>query len=103
MTHNSIFSATLGLSPPWRVTSVTFAQEEKRLDIMVEFSPGDNLNCPDCGAEPEHFFTETETWHHDNFLRYSTFLHARVPNHRCCTVLPVARPWARAGSKFGKL
>ncbi len=33
-----LFQAALGLSDPWRVTSVEFDRERERLDLRVEFA-----------------------------------------------------------------
>lgn len=99
-----IFSSTLGLSFPWQISDVSFAKEERRLDITVDFMDNDLLPCPCCGAERNSCQQETETWYHDSFFRYATYLHARVPHIMCCdTIIPVERPWAREGSKFALL
>jgi len=104
MEQLAIFSGTLGLSPPWQVTSVSFARESNRLDITVHYEQANSLTCPVCGAPGAicPFESETETWFHEDFLNYATYLHARVPRLSCsCGDLP--RPWCRAGSKFSKL
>ena len=101
----TIFSATLGLFHPWRVISVTFAKEEKRLDIDIDVSRGSTFVCAACGAEMETCEIQNETWYHQDFFSYETYLHARVPLVECCCcgVLPAERPWSRAGSKFIQL
>ncbi|TLM69010.1 MAG: transposase [Deltaproteobacteria bacterium] len=102
----SIFSATLGLSPPWQVTAVTFAKDGKRLDITVSFETGGTCRCPRCGAagRPCYAATNDETWFHRDFFRYATYLHTRVPQISCCCGRhPVDRPWARSGSMFVKI
>jgi transposase len=106
MEQLSIFSATLGLSPPWQVTSVSFEKESNRLDIRVEFTPGCSLTCPVCGRH-EHVSAaeeDTEVWYHADFFRYAAYLHARIPQLACaCGALPLERPWCRAGSRFARV
>lgn len=97
----SIFASTLGICHPWQVTAVSFA-EDNRLDITVNFAPDGIMNCPLCGKDDNPSVIKAETWYHDNFFHYKTFLHARVPHIECarCGILSVERPWSRAGSKF---
>ena len=100
----TIFASTLGLSLPWEVQAVSFAKEEKRLDITVDIASKTFLACPACGSAGNHCLTRLETWHHGSFLDYATYLHARVPQVECCgAVIPVERPWSRQGSKFALL
>jgi hypothetical protein len=100
MEQLAIFSGTLGLAPPWYVTSVRFAKDSNRLEIKVEYAAVLPFTCPICGteafpaAEPLR-----ETWYHENFFNYATHLHALVPRMACCGgTLP--RPWCRTGSRF---
>jgi hypothetical protein len=104
MEQTSIFSATLGLSHPWLVTTVSFVNEEKRLDITIDFAQGSIFTCPNCGSNENPCYLKTETWYHNDFFRYETYLYANVPHIECCgEIIPVERPWSRAGSKFALL
>lgn len=102
MNDAAIFAATLGLSNPWRITSVSFAKDAKRMDITVEFAGGSVLSCPVCGNEGNTVCMATECWYHDDFFRYKTYLHANVPCLKCscCGEVQPERPWSRKGSKF---
>jgi hypothetical protein len=103
MEQLALFSGTLGLAPPWYVTSVTFARDASRLDISVEYGQLAPVSCPFCGEQAVSYTeAESETWFHANFFDYATYLHARVPRLPCCCrTLP--RPWCRAGSRFARL
>ena len=99
----TIISATLGLSPPWRVTQVDFSKGSSRLDISVEIVTGNPVTCPVCRVQGAicYLDTEIETWRHNDYFHYTTYLHARVPHLACsCGVAPVELPWCRAGSGF---
>lgn len=100
----TLFAVALGITPPWEVVGVEFSQENKRLDIKIDFIRGSTFSCPVCdAAAPVHDTTE-KTWRHLNFFQYETYLTARVPRVRCpnsnCGVKQVQVPWARAGSGF---
>jgi transposase len=100
----AIFASTLGLSLPWQITSVSFAKDEKRLDICIDFLDVTSPPCPNCGCGGAPCRKETETWYHSNFFHYETYLHAQVPHTECCdSIIPVERPWSRKGSKFSLL
>lgn len=97
-------SATLGLSAPWQVNSVTVSAEGKRLDIVVSHEYFNSKACPWCGVERDRCKVITEIWYHHDFFRFTTYLHTRVPCVYCCDLIqPIERPWARAGSKFVRL
>lgn len=101
MNQLTLFSSTLGLVHPWQVTSVAFAEGDKRIDITVDYDYLCDVCCPLCGAGGRVCATEAETWFHDDYLCYATYLHANVPRVECCgTLIPVERPWSRSGSKF---
>ena len=104
MDHPAIFSATLGLSHPWHIVSVSFASEGSRMDIGLDFYPGNLFICPHCGASRTPCSFEEEVWFHEDFFRHPTYLHACVPRIECCQgVMATERPWSRAGSKFVRL
>jgi transposase len=98
-----LFQAALGLSEPWRVTSVEFDPERKRLDLRVDFAKGARFPCPECeraGCAVKD--TEEKTWRHLDFFEHQAFLTARVPRVECPEhkVRLVAVPWARERSGF---
>ena len=100
-----MFSAALGLAPPWRVTSVEFDKEAGRLKIRLDFPRGSRFACPEpeCSnaACPVHD-TIDKTWRHLDFFEHQAFLVARVPRVGCAQhgVHLVAVPWARPASGF---
>jgi hypothetical protein len=54
----SLFTAALGLLPPWQVLDIQFDPEKGRIDFQVGFSSGAKFVCPECG--------EAEQGVHDN-------------------------------------
>ncbi len=72
------------------------------MNIMVDYVHGGFWSCPACGQTIRLADTDQEIWHHGNFFRHDTYLHARVPRFECvaCGIHTVDRPWSRAGSLF---
>ena len=104
MNPESLFGLALGIAPPWEVVGVEFSQENKRLDIKIDFNKGATFACPVCEtSSPVHDTTE-KSWRHLNFFQYEAYLTARVPRVKCpntdCGVKQVPVPWARPGSGF---
>jgi transposase len=98
-----LFQAALGLSDPWKVTSVEFDREAKRLDLRVDFPKGATFSCPECDRSGlKAHDTEEKTWRHLDFFQHQAYLTARVPRVECPEhkVRLVALPWARPRSGF---
>lgn len=102
MNLSQIVAAALGLPSPWQVSNVAVADQGRRLDITVICDFPTGSGCPECGAAGPCRTTVAETWHHHDFLRYSTYLHTLVPRFdcRCSGNRSPQRPWDRPGSKF---
>lgn len=104
MDYPAIFSATLGLHHPWHIVSVTFGRDERRMDIRLDVFLGNLFTCPCCGKPTPPCGYEEETWFHEDFFGYATYLNARVPQLQCDTgILAADRPWSRTGSRFSRL
>jgi len=107
MDQASLFTAALGLQPPWEVVDVRFSEPARRIDFEVAFEQGARFVCPSCGAEaqPAHDTLERE-WRHLNFFQFEAYIHARIPRVRCdhCgKTTQVAVPWARPQAGFTQL
>ena len=104
MDQETLFAAALGIASPWKVTSVSFSVEMKRLDINIDFPRGSVFPCPVCGKEVKAYDTKEEEWRHLNFFQYEAYLHARAPRVQCptegCGIKKIEVPWARPGAGF---
>ena len=88
---------------PWGVVSYEFDSDKGRLDLELDFPPGQTFVCPECNTEGcKVYDTDKKSWRHLNFFQYEAYLHARVPRIDCrkCGVKLVRVPWARPGSGF---
>jgi transposase len=129
MVEQELFTAALGLVPPWRVARSEFTksdepqsgtgakaapardavagpvQDSGQLDLFLQFPRGARFACPQPGCDerecPVHD-TEDKTWRHLNFFQYKAYLHAKVPRVRCPEhgVRMVTVSWARPESGF---
>ncbi len=107
MNSESLFTAALGLIPPWQVLDIQFDPEKGRIDFKVGFSSGAKFPCPECGETEQRVHdTRARTWRHLNFFQYQAFIHADLPRIRCAgcgKTKQVPVPWARPGSGFSLL
>jgi len=97
-----LFTLALGLQSPWHVVNLDFKAADKRLDLLVDFSPGSEFPCPECGVLCGVHDAPKREWRHLNFFEHTTFLTARQPRTKCDThgVKTVPVPWGRPGSGF---
>ena len=84
MDNRVLFTAALGLQPPWEVGGIEFDPKARRLDLHLDFARGSRFPCPEgdedrCGVHD----TEDKTWRHLDFFQHQAYLHARVPRVRC--------------------
>lgn len=103
MDTNPLFTAALGLVPPWQVTKTEFDPTLRELRLQVDFRKGATFPCPTCQAAGcrVHDTVERE-WRHMDFFQHKAFIVARVPRVDCgsCGVHQASVPWARPGSGF---
>lgn len=48
--ENQLFTAALGLQPPWEVVEIRFDPKAGRIDVQVDFGKGARFACPACQA-----------------------------------------------------
>jgi transposase len=105
--QSSLFTAALGLQPPWEVIGVEFNPDEGRIDFQVAFGPGALFACPHCGAVHQGVHdTRERSWRHLNFFQFQAFIHANVPRVGCTAcgkTTQVEVPWARPNTGFTQL
>jgi transposase len=102
MKDKELFQKAISMDP-WGVVSYEFDSDKGRLDLELDFPPGQTFVCPECNTEGcKVYDTDKKSWRHLNFFQYEAYLHARVPRIDCrkCGVKLVRVPWARPGSGF---
>jgi transposase len=102
MEQKQLFGLALGLSEPWFIDSLTFSQEQKRLDIHVDFRRGATFPLPGHAGNYKAYDTVEKTWRHLNFFQHECYLHCRTPRVQLESgqVLLVDPPFAGKGTGF---
>jgi len=104
-----LFRVALGLATPWVVSKIEFSEEQRQLELWLDFPAGSRFVCPECGRggrdgrdECGVYDSSERTWRHLNFFEHKTLLHARQPRIECPDhgVKTVEVPWSRPGSGF---
>lgn len=102
--ETELFTAALGLQPPWSVRQVDFDPNAGRIDFLLAFERGHHFDCPACGAAKQSVHdTRPRQWRHLNFFQFQAFIKANLPRTRCAScgkTAQVPAPWAREGSGF---
>lgn len=103
METTGLFTAALGLQPPWEVVEVRFTPEQGEIHFDVACT-AKRLPCPACHAidQPVHD-RKSRSWQHLHFFQYRAFIHAYLPRVACGScgkTSQVVVPWARPGSGF---
>ncbi len=108
MDELQLFTLALGVVPPWKIVSVKFDLEAKRLDIRMDFPRGSKFllggKSTDQKAYPVYDTTEKE-WRHLNFFQHECYIKARTPRVKLDdgSVLLVTPPWAGKEKGFTML
>lgn len=93
----------LGLIPPWLVANVDLDPDKKLVEIVVEWPPDREVECPKCGrscAIKDH--REERRWRHLDTMQFQTVIRSRVPRSECREhgVKTISVPWAGRNSRF---
>ena len=82
--QEELFTAALGLQPPWSVREIAFDPDAGRIDFIVGFERGSRFACPACSTadQPVHD-TRAREWRHLNFFQFKAFIKADLPRTRC--------------------
>lgn len=101
MNDTSFYERVLGISAPWRVTSIDLSME--RGEVVVRVVADDVLwGCPECAARMHRHGTVTRRWRHLDTCQLTTIIEAEVPRLKCPEhgTWTVQVPWAEANGRF---
>ena len=103
---NTLFEKALGITNPWKVTSIDFDKSKKKLDIHIDFTRGatfsDDGDTDETKKEYKAYDTVKKTWKHLNFFEHECYLHARIPRIKKDdgSIRMISPPWSGAVSGF---
>lgn len=98
-----VFRTLLGLPEPWRMVAIQIKEEEKTVQIEVEWPQNIKVACPQCQRACAIYDHQgMRWWRHLDTMGHTTMLCSRVPRSECPEhgVKTVAVPWAGSGSRF---
>ena len=101
MNDKQLYAQILGISSPWKVTDVSLALADGKVEVFVSGGAG-ALVCPECGASCPGYDRRERRWRHLDTCQYQTVLVGDIPRVECPEhgVKQVAVPWAAPGSRF---
>jgi transposase len=86
MQETEFFTQILGIKAPWFISKILLSNEDKRVDIYVNHSPGLAFPCPECEelcSVYDHM--KERIFRHLNVCQMATFIHVRLPRIECPT------------------
>jgi len=101
--ESNLFQNALGITFPWKITSVQFDIKTKRLDIHIDFERGATFTDNETPDKAYKVYdTVKKTWKHLNFFQHECYLHARVPRIKRDDgkVRLIPPPWSGVVSGF---
>lgn len=106
MQLEKLFTEALGIKAPWKVMSLQFDSEKKKLDIKVDFERGSSFEYEDPTTKKKGFYkaydTVEKTWRHLNFFEHECYIHARVPRIKPSSggIKLISPPWSGLAHGF---
>lgn len=92
----------LGIKNPWFIEDTKLDFDKYRLHIYVDYSSNTGP-CPECGCiSPRYDDREERLWRHLDTMKFTTYIHSRVPRVHCLAhgIKTIATPWAEKSSRF---
>jgi len=106
----TLFEQALHIQSPWYVKELQFNEQEKRLDIVIDFQRGGLFTYVDDSNGREFaglkaYDTKEKSWRHLNFFEHECYLHAKVPRVKLPDgkVRFIKTPWEGLSNGFSLL
>ncbi len=102
-----LYQILLGLTSPWKVTSVDVHPDPKlrEITVRVEYPRGELLQCPECEQVCSGYDHKTRRWRHLNTMQFKTLIEGEVPRIECKEhgVKSIGVPWAEDKNRYTAL
>jgi transposase len=106
MEIGKLFEMALSIQDPWYVKELTFNDENRQLNIHIDFKRGSKFYYQDDDNKQEGYFpvhdTVEKSWRHLNFFEHECYLYCRTPRIKLPdgSVRLVSPPWSGVNSGF---
>jgi transposase len=102
-----LYQILLGLTAPWKVTSVDVNPDIKlrELTVRVEYPRTELLQCPECEEVCPGYDHKIRRWRHLNTMQFKTLIESEVPRVECKVhgVKSIGVHWAEDKSRYTAL
>lgn len=105
MDQLTLYDQILGLSSPWKTTSVELHESSEEILVTVSYDRGNSPLCPVCRGNGRIYDTRRRVWRHLDTCQYKTIIQADVPRIDCSEhgIHTVQVPWADNSSRYTML
>ena len=79
MRDTELYAQILGVTAPWRVTSVRMESAENRIWIEINYDPDASTPCPKCSKAVKRHDHRKREWRHLDTVSYT---HMTLPTNR---------------------
>jgi len=106
MNIKKLFGMALSINNPWYVKELNFSEENKRLDIHIDFKQGSKFYYKDDKSGQEGYYSVHDTtekkWRHLNFFEHECYLNCRTPRIKLSDgrVRLISPPWSGVNGGF---
>lgn len=106
MEIGKLFEMALSIQDPWYVKELTFNDENRQLNIHIDFKRGSKFYYQDDDNKQKGYFpvhdTVEKNWRHLNFFEHECYLYCRTPRIKLPdgSVRLVSPPWSGVNSGF---
>src|SRR5512136_2680276 len=104
MRDTDLYTAILGLTPPWTVVHVDLDVKGQQVKITVDAGDAP-FSCPECQTTAPGYDKKRRRWRHLDTCQFTTWIVAEVPRIECPThgVKQIRVPWSEPGRQFTAL
>ena len=105
MDQLTLYDQILGLSSPWKTTSVELHDSSEEILVTVSYDRGNPPLCPICRGNGRLYDSRRRTWRHLDTCQYKTIIQADVPRVACSEhgIHTLQVPWADSSSHYTML
>jgi transposase len=97
------FSEMLKVKSPWRVKEVKIYDENKVVDVYIDYEEKSQFRCSECGKMCKVHDSKVHRWRYLDIFEYPCYLNIKIPRTKCSehgVRILKETPWGRMGSHY---